>query len=129
GHVILRTISAYEHWPPRLYDSNRGIDSVAGMNGTWRHRAVAGLWAAITLFCVTDSQGGAAAELRSLQLYHVHTGDSLTITYKRDGHYIPSAMAQLDYFLRDWRTKGFFRMSGGTLHVLWGGDQEQGGRK
>ena len=54
----------------------------------------------------------AAAEVRALRLYHMHTGESLTITYKRDGRYIPSAMAQLDYFLRDWRTNGFVSMSG-----------------
>ena len=106
----------------------QGIDSVAGMNGAWRHRAVAGIWAAIALIGITGCQIAAAAELRSLQLYHVHTGDSLTITYKRDGQYIPSAMAQLDYFLRDWRTNGLISMSGETIDLMWELHQELGSK-
>jgi uncharacterized protein YcbK (DUF882 family) len=98
------------------------------MNGTWRHRAVAGIWAAIVLFGATGSRLAVAAELRSLQLYHVHTGDSLTITYKRDGHYIPSAMAQLDYFLRDWRTNGLISMSGETIDLMWELHQQLGSK-
>jgi uncharacterized protein YcbK (DUF882 family) len=99
------------------------------MKGTWRHRAVAGIWAAITLFGATGSPVAAAsAELRSLQLYHIHTGDSLTITYKRDGQYIPSAMATLDYFLRDWRTNGLISMSGETIDLMWELHQELGSK-
>src|SRR5689334_4115639 len=71
----------------------------------------------------------AAAEVRALRLYHMHTGESLTITYKRDGRYIPSAMAQLDYFLRDWRTNGFVSMSGETIDLMWELHQELGSRQ
>ena len=34
----------------------------------------------------------AVAEVRTISLYHVHTGESLTVTYKKDGSYIPSAI-------------------------------------
>ena len=68
----------------------------------------------------------AIADVRSLRLYHIHTGGSLTITYKRDGRYIPSAMARLDYFLRDWRTNGFVSMSGETIDLMWELYQELG---
>jgi uncharacterized protein YcbK (DUF882 family) len=98
------------------------------MNGTWRHRAVAGVWAAVALFSILGSQVAAAAELRTLQLYHVHTGDSLTITYKRDGQYVPAALAQLDYFLRDWRTNGLISMSGETIDLMWELHQELGSK-
>jgi uncharacterized protein YcbK (DUF882 family) len=43
--------------------------------------------------------------------------NSFPDAYKRDGRYIPSAMAQLDYFLRDWRTNGFVSMSGETIDL------------
>src|SRR5262245_56661539 len=33
-------------------------------------------------------------EVRTLRLYHAHTGESLVVTYKRSGRYVPSAMAQ-----------------------------------
>ena len=64
-----------------------------------------------------------------MRLYHVHTGESLNITYKRDGAYIPSAMAQLDYFLRDWRANAFVSISGKTIDLLWELHQELGSKQ
>lgn len=73
-----------------------------------------------------DAVNAASADVRALRLYHIHTGESLTITYKRDGRYIPSAMARLDYFLRDWRTNGFVSMSGETIDLMWELHEELG---
>jgi len=39
-----------------------------------------------------------------LQLFNTHTGERLDIVYRRGDQYIPSALAKLDYFLRDHRT-------------------------
>jgi uncharacterized protein YcbK (DUF882 family) len=39
-----------------------------------------------------------------LRLYNTHTGERLDIVYRRGNQYIPSALAKLDYFLRDHRT-------------------------
>jgi uncharacterized protein YcbK (DUF882 family) len=36
-----------------------------------------------------------------LMLYNTHTGERLDIVYRRGNDYIPSAVAKLDYFLRD----------------------------
>src|SRR5215510_12905059 len=52
-----------------------------------------------TMLCLS-TVGQAAAEVRTISLYHVHTRESLTITYKKDLRYIPSAMAQINYLLR-----------------------------
>jgi uncharacterized protein YcbK (DUF882 family) len=76
-----------------------------------------------------DAVDAATTDVRALRLYHVHTGESLTITYKRDGRYIPSAMAQLDYFLRDWRTNGFVSMSGETIDLMWELHEELGSKQ
>jgi uncharacterized protein YcbK (DUF882 family) len=73
-----------------------------------------------------DPVDAPSADVRALRLYHIHTGESLTITYKRDGRYIPSAMARLDYFLRDWRTNGFVSMSGETIDLMWELHEELG---
>jgi uncharacterized protein YcbK (DUF882 family) len=97
------------------------------VSGTIGHRAVAGIRAALMLFCLSVP-AAAAGELRTLQLYHIHTGESLTITYKRDGQYIPSAMAQLDYFMRDWRRNGLISMSGETIDLMWELHQELGSK-
>jgi len=39
-----------------------------------------------------------------LRLYHTHTGERLDIVYRDQQGYIPEALDQLDYFLRDHRT-------------------------
>jgi uncharacterized protein YcbK (DUF882 family) len=38
-------------------------------------------------------------------------------------------MAQLDYFLRDWRTNGFVSMSGETIDLMWELHQELGSQQ
>jgi len=39
-----------------------------------------------------------------LQLYNTHTAERIELVYRRGDQYIPSALAKLDYFLRDHRT-------------------------
>jgi uncharacterized protein YcbK (DUF882 family) len=40
-----------------------------------------------------------------LKLYHLHTGERLDIVYRIGDTYIPSALEQLNHFLRDHRTQ------------------------
>jgi uncharacterized protein YcbK (DUF882 family) len=42
----------------------------------------------------------------SLNLYHLHTGESLNVVYRIGNTYLPAAMAKLNHFLRDHRTDG-----------------------
>lgn len=46
----------------------------------------------------------AVAPARKLSFYHLHTGESVRLTYAEHGLYIPEAMHELNHFLRDWRT-------------------------
>jgi uncharacterized protein YcbK (DUF882 family) len=39
-----------------------------------------------------------------LRLYHTHTNQALDVVYRRGNTYIPSALQQLEFFLRDHRT-------------------------
>jgi uncharacterized protein YcbK (DUF882 family) len=39
-----------------------------------------------------------------LHMYHLHTGESLEVTYRVGNQYVPSALAMLNHFLRDHRT-------------------------
>ena len=61
----------------------------------------------------------AGGETRTLSLYHVHTKESLTITYKVDGRYIPSALEKINYLLRDWRRKEVIRIDPKTIDLMW----------
>jgi uncharacterized protein YcbK (DUF882 family) len=44
------------------------------------------------------------AQDHRLRLYNTHTGERMEIVYSQGGQYISSALAKLDYFLRDHRT-------------------------
>ncbi len=51
----------------------------------------------------SDASSRTAAE-HSLQLYNTHTNEKIDIVYRRGDQYIQSALAKLDYFLRDHNT-------------------------
>ena len=46
-----------------------------------------------------------AGQKYELKLYHLHTGESLDIVYRIGDTYIPSAIDELNHFLRDHRTQ------------------------
>src|SRR4029079_15181276 len=73
----------------------------------------AGLWFGF------GNDASAGGETRTLSLYHVHTKESLTITYKVDGRYIPSALEKINYLLRDWRRKEVIRIDPKTIDLMW----------
>jgi uncharacterized protein YcbK (DUF882 family) len=56
---------------------------------------------------------------RTISLYHIHTKETITITYKKDGKYIPAALKKLNWFLRDWRENKEIKMDPKTIDLLW----------
>jgi uncharacterized protein YcbK (DUF882 family) len=72
-----------------------------------------GLWLAY------GHDASAGGETRTLSLYHVHTKESLTITYKVNGRYLPSALEKINYILRDWRRKEVIRIDPKTIDLMW----------
>ncbi len=71
------------------------------------------------LLAFTMQSASAQAETRTLNLYFPHTKESLKITYKKDGRYIPSAMRRLNLFFRDWRRNAVTKMDPKTIDLLW----------
>ena len=55
---------------------------------------------------------------RQLSFYHTHTAESLTVTYYRDGDYVPAALDELNYFLRDFRTGDVTEMDPAVFDIL-----------
>jgi uncharacterized protein YcbK (DUF882 family) len=74
---------------------------------------------ALATFGIDSAPTVAGGETRTIQLYHMHTGERLTITYKKDGRYIPSAMKQINYLLRDWRKKQTVTIDPRTIDLVW----------
>ncbi len=56
---------------------------------------------------------------RALKIYHIHTGETATIVFKRDGVYDQDGLRQLNYILRDWRKNRPTNMDPHLFDLLW----------
>jgi uncharacterized protein YcbK (DUF882 family) len=71
----------------------------------------------------------ASARSRSLKLYFTHTKESISVTYKRNGKYLPGGLKKLNRFLRDWRRNEPTRMDPRLFDLVWEVYQRSGSRK
>jgi uncharacterized protein YcbK (DUF882 family) len=88
--------------------------------GSWR----AGRCTALAALAVLMGSQGlpsavAEGEVRTISLHHIHTGEDLTITYKRDGRYDEEALKKINHLLRDWRKDEEIRMDPRLIDVVW----------
>jgi uncharacterized protein YcbK (DUF882 family) len=65
---------------------------------------------------------------RLIELHNIHTGEDLSIVYKRNGQYIPDALTRLNEFLRDWRANKSTKMDPHTIDLVWEIHQELGSK-
>jgi uncharacterized protein YcbK (DUF882 family) len=77
--------------------------------------------AAFLLIAGASSVHNAAAldETRTLSFHHTHSGEDLTVTFKRDGRYNEAALKELNHFLRDWRNQDQTTMDRRLFDILW----------
>jgi uncharacterized protein YcbK (DUF882 family) len=80
------------------------------------------------MFGANDALQNASAEgdTRTLSFHHVHTGEDITITFKRNGRYDDAALKKLDWFMRDWRKEKSTRMDPHLFDLLWEAYREVG---
>jgi uncharacterized protein YcbK (DUF882 family) len=60
----------------------------------------------------------APATPRRLKFYNLHTGENLDIVYYEKGRYIPQALAEINYILRDYRQNAVKPMSTALLDLV-----------
>ena len=65
---------------------------------------------------------------RLIELHNIHTGEDISIVYKKDGQYIPDALEKLNWFLRDWRANKSTKMDPHTIDLVWEIHQELGSK-
>jgi uncharacterized protein YcbK (DUF882 family) len=58
-------------------------------------------------------------ETRTLSFHHTHSGEELTVTFKRDGRYDEEALKTLNHFLRDWRSQDQTVMDRHLFDIIW----------
>lgn len=95
-----------------MYKRSVGSHAVARLK-----RAV--LAAGMALAFAFAANASASAETRSLKLYNTHTKERVTITFKRNGRYIPAGLREANRFLRDWRRNEIIEMDPELLDLVW----------
>ncbi len=89
------------------------------------------LIAGLTAFAALGSFGyvKAAGGERTLKLYNIHTKESVSVVYKRDGRHIPEALDKINWVLRDWRKNEKTRMDPELVDLLWEIHNELGSKE
>ena len=88
--------------------------------------------AACLVLCVIALVSGAtrinayAAKERTISLYNIHTKETLTSTYKRNGQYVPEEMKKINWILRDWRKDEATQMDPDLIDLVWAIHNELG---
>ncbi|GGB32432.1 hypothetical protein GCM10011316_00640 [Roseibium aquae] len=72
--------------------------------------------------------GAAYAETRTLKLYNTHTKERVSVTFKKNGRYIPAGLREANRFLRDWRRNEITKIDPELLDLVWEVYQEVGAR-
>ncbi len=77
-----------------------------------------------------ETQNAAAnGETRTLSIYHTHSKETASITFKRDGRYDRAGLDQLNHILRDWRTDAKTSMDPHLFDVVWAVYRESGSKE
>jgi uncharacterized protein YcbK (DUF882 family) len=84
-------------------------------------RAVLGasLGLALGMTWWSASDAVASGEIRTLTLYNIHTKETSSITYKRDGKFDEEGLKQLNRFMRDWRRDFETNMDPELIDLIW----------
>ena len=72
-----------------------------GVHAESRHASASAPAAGVALHGALHASG----QRYELHLHHLHTGEDLDVVYRIGDQYIPSAIEQLNHFLRDHRTQ------------------------
>jgi len=85
-----------------------------------RRRFLVGSFGAAAAFSSVGRKAVAATQPPAHQLafYHIHTGEKLAVTYREHGTLIPEALAEINRYLRDFRTEQVHDIDVGLLDTL-----------
>jgi uncharacterized protein YcbK (DUF882 family) len=101
---------------------------VARFVGRCFRAAAPGCLSLAALVAASTQVGNAVAngETRTLDIYHTHTKESVSITYKRNGSFDRAALEKLNWALRDWRRDEPTTMDPRLFDIAWEVHREVG---
>ena len=91
--------------------------------------AVASVLALLLVAASLATAGLAAERERKLSLYNIHTKETLTAVYKKNGKYVAEEMQRINWILRDWRKDEATTMAPELIDLLWEIHNELGSKK
>lgn len=59
-----------------------------------------------------------AGDIRRIRLHSGRTGESIDTIYWIEGDYIPEALAEVNHFMRDWRTDGIKKIDRRAVDII-----------
>lgn len=59
-----------------------------------------------------------AGDVRRIRMYSGRTGESIDTIYWIDGDYIPEAVKEISYFMRDWRNNNIIGIDTRTIDIM-----------
>ena len=90
-----------------------------GLNGGSLVAFVTGICLLISFGLIQPPGADATGDERTISLYEIHLKETTTVTFKRDGKFIPAALKKLNWAMRDWRTSVTTRMDPKLFDLIW----------
>ncbi len=113
------------NWAPCCVSKGSIVKSVLfGVAGRELARVVG---VCVAIFMMLTSS--ASAEDRTITMFNIHTQETVTVTFKRNGKYVLEGLQQLNHFMRDWRQNREIRMDPALIDLIWELHEELGSKE
>ncbi|MFV0297464.1 MAG: DUF882 domain-containing protein [Hyphomicrobiaceae bacterium] len=94
----------------------------------WRLVASAAIASLVLTTCVVGQVRAESGD-RTISIYNIHTKETLTVTFKHNGKYIPDALKKLNHIMRDYRRNEETHMDPALFDLLWKIHKELGSKE
>jgi uncharacterized protein YcbK (DUF882 family) len=84
---------------------------------------------AALLFAAGPAASARLGDDRTISFYHIHTQETLTVQYKKDGKFVPDALKQINHIMRDWRKNQEIAIDPNTIDIIWEMHEELGSKE
>ena len=88
-----------------------------------------GLGAALLLAALSQTSTAHAGDDRTISFFHIHTKETLTIQYKKNGRFLPDALEKINWIMRDWRESKAIPIDPNTVDIIWEMHRELGSQQ
>ena len=106
------------------------MPNLSKLEGKWVVSRTAIIAAFLGALAPVQTQNAVAnGDTRTLNLFHTHTKESISVTFKVNGSYDQGGLERLNHFLRDWRNDDKTRMDPRLFDVVWETYRESGSRE